>query len=212
MPARNALTRLVGVAPNVESLVDAVEEEQILARILASPRAIRRPAPWLRAALVLAGAAVVAAAIALVSTGAFTGSSRHVALKGAKLDFAGYHFRTPAGYKASSSSCTPNASGNGFAAAASADGGCVEMTVMISMNGSAVPAGAEPVDVGAYQGYLVSSDGSQQTRLYVVLPSLGNVWQALVLLTDSLTPQQLVAVAESGLPPDPAAASTIGPT
>jgi hypothetical protein len=85
---------------------------------------------------------------------------------------------------------------------------------MFSSRGAAIPHGADSVSVGAYQGYLVSADGSQQASLYVVLPALGGFvkWQALVLVARGLTKDQLVAVAESGLPQNPQAAVTIGPT
>ena len=97
-------------------------------------------------------------------------------------------------------SSSPSAAGNGFAAAASADGGCVEAFYVISTSGSAIPQGATPVDVGSYQGYVVAQDGADDSALYVVLPGPGKYWQALLLSAKGLTEAQLVAVAQSGLP------------
>jgi len=222
MRTRNALERLaVAGSPllaEAESLVDAGEEEQILAQILASDRRVAAPHRSRRPVLVLALGAIVTAAVAVVSTGAFTHSNpaaehHRIVLTGPKLQLAGYHFRTPAGFTASSTAC---ASGHrtgqstamqNFAAAASADGGCLEAFIMISLNGSAVPADATPVDVGAYQGYITAADSSQRMTLYVELPALGGEinWQAVVLVSQGLTTEQLIAVAQSGLPATPSA-------
>ncbi|HKU57903.1 MAG TPA: hypothetical protein VJP41_12900 [Gaiellaceae bacterium] len=220
MRTRNSLDRLaVAGRPLVsaaDSLVDVAEEDRILEQILASPRATRRAMPRRRVAIVLVGAAVVAAGVAAIASGLLatsrSGGAGHGALSGAKLQLAGYHFRTPAGFTASSTACSsvhqagpPTAEQNGFAAAGSADGGCVEAYFMISSSGSAIPDGAQPVDVGADQGYLVQQDGSETATLYVVLPGLkgGFDWQALVLFSKGLTTDQLVAVAQSGLPASP---------
>lgn len=206
MRSRNALTRLAAAAPAAESPLDRSEEDRILERILAVPRVRvpRRSRPP-RVAVVLAAIVVLSAALAsieLVGGGGSTAKSRH-RLTGATISLAGYHFRTPAGFQDSSGSCGPSATDR-FSAAASADGGCVEAFFMISMSGSAVPAGATPVGVGAYQGYIVSPDSSQQTTLYVELPAGGDInWQAVVLFSRGLTSDQLVAIAQSGLPAKP---------
>jgi hypothetical protein len=213
MRARNTLTRLAAVAPSTEPVLDAGEEDRILARIFASDRPATQLAGRRRVTLAFIGVAVVVAAIVLASVelprhsgAAGTG----LRLTGAPISLAGFHFRTPAGYQASSSSCGASVTDR-FDAAASADGGCVEVFYMISANGSAVPAGATPVDVGAYQGYTVSPDAKGQTTLYVALPTVSGAdfnWQAVVFFSHGLTVDQLVAVAESGLPPTPSA--TVG--
>ena len=218
MRAHDALERLAAAGgpllAEVESLVDTSEEERILGRILASDRRVAVVHRRRRTVLVLAGVAVLGAAAALASLEIGGGSPATGALSGARIELAGFHFRTPAGFEESTTSCRPTNDFNGFAAAASADGGCLDAFVMFSSRGSAIPAGADPVTVGAYQGYFVSADASQQTSLYVVLPARGGFvkWQALVLDARGLTEDQLVAVAESGLPQNPQTASTIGPT
>jgi hypothetical protein len=217
MRTRNALDRLATAGrpwvAGVDSLVDLGEEDGILAGIVASERpARRREIPRRRTAIALAGAVVVVAALAAVASGGFgTAHDRATGLSGARIQLAGYHFRTPAGFTASDRSCGMSTDPNvvvgvqGFAAAASADGGCVEAYIMLSSNGSAVPAGAAPVTIGAYQAYLESSDSSGRMRLYVRLPDLGHDWQAVVLFATGLTSDQLVAVAQSGLPATPSA-------
>jgi len=217
MHTRNSLDRLAAAGRSwvagADSLVDLGEEDRILARIVASDRpARRRQIPRRRAVIVLAGAVVVVAALAALASGAFGTSHHRVAgLSGARIQLAGYHFRTPAGFTASDSSCGTTTDPNvvvgvqGFAAAASADGGCVEAFIMMSANGSAVPAGATPVTIGAYQAYLETADSSGRMRLYVQLPDLGHDWQAVVLFATGLTSDQLVAVAKSGLPATPSA-------
>ena len=210
MRARNALNRLAAVAPSAEPVLDAVEEDRILARIFASDRPAARLAGRRRLTLALAGVAVVVAGIALASVELpqHSGAARAgLRLTGAPISLAGFHFRTPAGYQDSSSSCGASVTDR-FDAAASANGGCVEVFYMISTNGSGVPAGATPVDVGAYQGYAVSPDANGQTTLYVELPTVAGAdfdWQAVVFFSQGLTVDQLVAVAESGLPATPSA-------
>ena len=228
MRTRNDLERLEAAGrpllAEAESLVDTGEEDRILARILASDRPPARPRATrrLRPALLLAAAAVVAAAIAVVSSDVFTrsnpaaatqtGGPHRVALSGAAFQVAGYRFRSPAGFKASSSSCPGASSGsgpqtvlNGFAAAASADGGCVEAAYLIPGSPSApdpTPADAQAVDVGSYQGYFVSQ-GSAGDTLYVELPAGPAPHPYLVLFAEGLTEDQLIAVAQSGLPQNP---------
>jgi hypothetical protein len=230
MRTRDELERLAvagrPLLAGADALVDAAEEGRILARILASDRpaeavARRRSTPRaLWAALVLVGAVVVAAGVAVVSTGVLGRSNspatrprgdRNLALSGARIELAGYEFKTPAGFKASSDSCVAASSSssgpvtvmNGFAAAASADGGCIEAFGMVSGSGSPAQHGAEPVAVGAYQGYYVPEDDSGESTLYIQIPASGDLSHYLALFAEGLTEQQLIAIAQSGLPPNP---------
>jgi hypothetical protein len=176
--------------------------------------------PRLRVAPAVIAAVTLAAAIAIgvIETGhgnpssTRTGGRRKLALSGARIKLAGYRFKTPSGFTSSSSSCitAPSGSGpktvlDGFAAAASAEGGCLEAFYLISTAGSAIPANAVPVDVGAYHGYLVPQDTSQQTTLYVELPAVDDLSNPyLMLVAQGLTPDELIAVALTGLPSSPA--------
>ena len=227
MRTSNALERLSAAVParlsQPESVVGEDDEAQILARILAtgrpgmeSPRT-RRTRPL----VLLAAAAAAVAMIAIVSTGllsrssspaAGVGRSGHVVLSGPRIQLAGYRFRTPAGFKPSSASCMPAATAgrptavlNGFAAAASADGGCVEAAYLIApstLQSSPIPGSAQPVAVGSYQGYFISQSVDGRSALYVALPKAGGDRNIvyLVLLGRDLTEDNLIAVAQSGLP------------
>jgi hypothetical protein len=225
MHTRNALERLATAGrpllAEADSLVDSAGEDRILERIVMSSRAPARGGR-LRPALLLAAAAIAATSVAVVATGALnnvatraarTGGNRHVALTGPTIQLAGYHFKTPAGFKASSHvSCVagrpdggPGAARNGFSAAASADGGCLEAYFFGTSDAGWTPAqnGAQPVSVGVYQGYYAPMDGSGDSALYVNLPNADGpsglaVW--LTFAAKGLTEQQLIAIAQSGLP------------
>jgi hypothetical protein len=230
MRSRDPLERLAAAGrplhAQADALVGAEEENRILAGILASDR---RPAPRAhrrrRAALVLVGVAVLAAAgvVASLEVGGGGGSSsptgrtghHRVVLSGARIELAGYHFRTPAGFAARNGACPgvdfagngssigPSGSGtNGFAAAASADGGCLG-AFFVAGGYVKIPDGARPVDVGKYQGYLVAPDSSGARALYVRLPQMGEYSPYLALFARGLTSEQLIAVAQSGLPANP---------
>jgi hypothetical protein len=236
MRTRNALEHLEAAGhpllAEADSLVGAVEEDQILERILASSRAparsrtIRRLRPALLAGVVILVAIVVAAA-----SGAFTqsksalpqsnGDHRQFGLTGARIQLAGYRFRTPAGFKASTSSCIsapaaekPRPSIDGFAAAASANGGCVEGVYFVAADWlqtqGLMPDASDAVDVGSYQGYFVPPEASgDESTLYVNLPNAdGPRVVYLVLYARGVTEQQLIAIAESGLPTLPPAGPT----
>lgn len=227
MRAGNELRRLSTAEPallaDTEPLVDAGEEERILGRILASSRTHStgrgRMTRRRRTAYLVVGVGLAAALVAVASIGHGKPSTspplvhHHPPLSGATFQLAGYHFKTPAGFKASSSSCPGASSGsgprtvlNGFAAAASADGGCVEATLLVPGSPSApdaTPADAQPVAVGSYQGYFVAQ-GSSGDTLYVELPSAAAPHPYLVLFAQGLTEEQLIAVAVSGLPGSPA--------
>jgi hypothetical protein len=190
------------------------------------PDVLRRggAAPWertgptpavrrnIRPVLALAGIVVVAAviAVAALKTGRDTQPRSTIAghgkqaLTGAEIELAGHRFRTPAGFKATSRECDAMPLGpglwtviHGSAAAASAEGGCVEggIATLASTAGptailAGIPRSAEPVAVGDYQAYFLAhapSDGCaadpgnsrpcpppvDKTDLYVYIPDAG---------------------------------------
>jgi len=236
MRTRNELERLAaagrGLLAEAESLVDAGEEEQILERVLAFDRSAAATHRRRRAGLVLVLGliAVLAAAgtVAAMEVGGGssqssrpTGHHHQLALSGSRIQLAGYKFSTPAGFKPSTRSCIsapvankPRPAIDGFAAAASADGGCVELVYLVAADWlqahGLMPSAADAVDVGRYQGYFVPPQASgKQSTLYVNLPGAdGKRVVFLVLLSRGLTEAQLIAVAESGLPTLP----PMGPT
>ncbi|HUJ56466.1 MAG TPA: hypothetical protein VLW49_10830 [Gaiellaceae bacterium] len=224
MRARNELERLSEAGrpllADADSLVDDGERDRILTRILASPRSTaRRRIPRRRLPLAIVGAAALAAAVAVVSTGAFrrpsstgpTASGHHhsVALSGTRLELAGYHFRTPAGYTSSDTCPLPATSTPGspdtvvqsMQAAASADGGCVRVAILD--RSWTVPPEAQPIGVGAYDGFLVAPQNIPEETLFVQIPAAQGV-RYLVVAGQGLSVAQLVAIAESGLPAAPA--------
>ncbi len=224
MRTRNSLEHLAAVSP-AEPSIDPGEQERILQRIFTVDRAVVRRRPPV--ALVLVTAAVVGAAIVAVVVArghanapvVQAGGGHHVVLSGARIQMAGYHFQTPPGFMASSSSCATESSSsgphalsnpapvtvtNGFKAAASADGGCVETFFLIPGSPTAptpTPTG-DPVAVGSYQGYYDAHNGSG-SMLYVELPPASAGGAATIILAlygQGLTEDQLIAVAQSGLP------------
>jgi hypothetical protein len=192
----------------------------------------------IRFVLALGGIVVSAAvvAVAALETGRDTrplsNGHRLHGLTGATIHLAGYQFRTPAGFKTSSRACDAMPSGpglwtviHGVAAAASAEGGCVDggIAALASSAGpkpirAGIPRSAEPVAVGDYQGYFLAHappDGcavsptspppcpppQAKSLLYVYLPDASGAGHSVyvVLLAQGLTKDQLIAVAESGL-------------
>jgi hypothetical protein len=230
MRSPDALERLAAARPELPgSLADAGEEEQILAGILASRRTPPRAQRLRRATLVLAGVVLlaVAAAFAALALGhgkrpvtARGGGQHAVTLTGARIRLAGYHFRTPAGFKPSSSCLSapvagqPRPSIDGFAAAATAEGACVEAVDLVAGDWlqahGLMPDASDAVDVGDYAGYFVPPQSAEDpSTLYVNLPGAdGRRVVFLVLRSRGLTESQLIAVALSGLPTLP----SLGPT
>jgi hypothetical protein len=227
MRALDELERLAAAAPAVEVPIDAGEEDRILRRILDSPRRTttrrRPPAP------VLAGVAVLAVAAAAASLelgnsrlpAPTTSGRHHVALTGAKLNLAGYQFRTPAGFKSSTSGCIPapvpgqpQPAIDGFAAAAAADGACVEAADLVAGDWlkahSPIPDAAAPIDVGSYHAFYVAPPAAGgESTLYVSLPDADPSRVVyLVLRARDVTEDELIAIAASGLPTLP----SLGPT
>jgi hypothetical protein len=211
MRTRNSLERLAALAP-AEPSIDSGEEDRILQRILASDRHVRRrrgPIAVALVATVAIGAAVAAYATHGHATSPRT-ASHHAVLSGARIEAAGYHFSTPAGFTSSDASCqgatpapagTPETPANAMRSAASADGGCIEIFYLIAGSPTAPNpfVTGEPVDVGSYQGYY-DPQGDAGATLYVELPQGDARPVFLVLYAQGLTEDQLIAVAQSGLP------------
>ena len=200
----NELQSLADVQPSRDLWADA------LARVGSGDR-FRPPRRQLRRASLGAGLVLAATCAALTFT--VLDQSSPPALTGVTIQVAGYHFKTPAGFKASSSGAChlligPRMSNlppspNAFTTAASADGGCIEVTGLILNPASQMLADAQPVDVGAYQGYLIHGELLQLlvATTYDGIDTLGGPdTQYLVLTTNNLTADQLVAIALSGLP------------
>lgn len=120
---------------------------------------------------------------------------------------AGFRFKLPAGYKTVDSPCaaspspipgTPLTVIGGLAAAASADGGCIEAGLTGWALTVAVPQGVQSVKVGPYQGFL-SSSPTETVILYVAIPAADGT-HYLVLTSVGLSADQVVSVAKAGLP------------
>jgi hypothetical protein len=218
MRTRNALERLAAAVP-AEPSIDSGEEDRILARIVVSDRSPARRSRPIAIGLVLVAAALTVAALA---AGLMRGhpaprvevaESNGVPLTGARIKLAGYHFRTPAGFAPADAceSATPTPPGSpetpahAMRAAASSDGGCVEAFFQVYTDGTTPgDLGATPVDVGTYQGYYVPQVASSgKSALYVELPQGEARPVYLVLYSEGLTEDQLIAVALSGLPASP---------
>lgn len=134
-------------------------------------------------------------------------------IPGQTLRLASYTFQLPAGYTSVASDCTalPTSlgptipvdlgAGSPTAAAASADGGCIE-AVLVGQQ-APMPSGAEAVEVGPYSGFVLTSPSSG-VDLYVEIPAFRG-HHDLVLAAEGLTADQVVSIAKSGLP------SSLGP-
>jgi hypothetical protein len=171
---------------------------------------VRRRRPLL---LSLVAAAATVTALALAFSGKGTGHTQtagqhHRVGREATISLAGYRFRLPAGY-ASSHVCEPATSTPGnpstvihsMRAAASATGGCIGAAILA--RSWTPPPDAQAVSVGSYDGFFVPGD--PQEALFVRIPATGGD-HYLVISAERLAAQQLIAIAESGLP------SSLGPT
>jgi hypothetical protein len=137
-----------------------------------------------------------------------------------RFQLAGYSLTLPAGYHAVSQNCPAltlpanvnvgvrTLGQNPYAAAASASGACIEV-VLAAGPLATPPSGAQPVQVGPYQGYLVTNPNS--IELYVGLPAAEGQ-HALILYANGLSPDDLIAVAASGLPPNGQGNTTVRST
>lgn len=218
MRARNELDRLaVAGRPlhaEADALVSAGEVDFILKRILSAdrPASVGRKRP--RAVFVLVGAVALAVAVATAAVMIGREGSRNNShgLTGATIHLAGYRFKTPAGFTTSNSgSCylvidgfghPPGAQPppNAFSSAASADGGCVEAFGTGSPSGFVVPPNADPVEVDGYQGYVVHGE---LLLLFLWGTPLEPDGAYFALASKGVTEEQLIAIAQSGLPAKP---------
>jgi hypothetical protein len=172
------------------------------------------------------GAVATAAAAALVATcvltlartGAGTPAARQSGASypaqtaprpGPAIQLAGYTFTMPAGFTAIAKPCTPmpdqaslpTRGSNPFAAAASSEGGCLE--VSLAAGPAVIPDTAQAIQVGPYQGF-VSHGPAANLTLYIEMPAADG-HHDLILTARKLSQAQVVAIAKSGLP------TTIGP-
>lgn len=213
MRTRDALERLAvagrPLLADADSLVDPGEEERILEQVLASSRPVAARPPTIRSLrpALLLGAAFIAVALAAVSIEIVARGAGHHRLAGRErtIALAGYRFRLPAGYSRSSGACQPArlTPGRpmtviyGVRAAASAEGGCLDVT--LAAGSPPVPPDVAAVTVGPYTGFLVTQ-GPERETLYLEIPVAGGGDHYLVLSAQGLTSEQLIAVARSGLP------------
>jgi hypothetical protein len=124
---------------------------------------------------------------------------------GTSIRLASYSFNLPSGYKPVRSPCAVAWPSHGprmsFAGATSfarsTDGGCVAVFLAAGV-AAQPPEGAQPVQVGSYKAYLVTGTHSGVV-LFVEIPAR-ETDHALVVIANGLTPHQVVAIAESGLP------------
>jgi hypothetical protein len=190
--------------------------------IRVGPASSRPARSIFRRSLGAAVACVVLAALITVATVSSTGDHRptvtspsqstpssatQTSLAGPTIQLAGYSFRLPAGFSASRSACTDLARALGpstrmlgsdpFASAASSEGGCIE-AVLAAGPPATSSASATPVAVGPYKGFVVLVS-STATDLYVEIPA-ASAHHDLILFGKGLSPEQLVAIARSGLP------------
>ena len=163
------------------------------------------------AALIVVGAlAVAGGGDSHPTSGTHTAAT--VPAAGTTIRLAGYSFQLPAGYQMVGSDCAalppgltptiPVVGENSFAAAASTRGGCIE-ALLAAGDAATVPSGAQSVQVGPYQGFVIAG-APTDVVLYVEIPPAER-HHDLVLVASGLNADQVVAIAESGLP------SSIGP-
>jgi len=228
MNIRTDLERLDDARPAVlhrtETVIDGEEEDRILDRILGSDRdttgtengaTVRRSA--IRSSRRVVGAAaaaflLIAGALVVMFEGGRSPFTRHdhAAATGpsrtphaSTMKLVNYTFKLPSGFTTTIDPCAASGPGPAtpvpvleeFGAAASADGGCIEAFLSSSVT---IPPGAQPVDVGPYQGYMATS-GRSNIALYVSIPTADG-GRYLVLLAQGLTSEQVLTIAQSAFP------------
>lgn len=170
-----------------------------------------------RAAYVVSAAAAAALTVAFAVPSGPATPAPSTGKHGAVLELASFHFLLPSGFVPRDAGCTTPPSvplpqdGNqavhqvganpetvlqAMRSAASADGGCVEVALAAGSN--VVPADATQIAVGNYAGYLSTASNGDLTLIVAIPAAYGTNY--LVLASEGLTQQQLVAIAASGLP------------
>jgi hypothetical protein len=115
-------------------------------------------------------------------------------------------FTLPAGFTATTTQCAPLPPGvtagrtargqAGFAAGASAHGGCVEAALV--PQAVPAPATAEPIPVGRYQGFMTAQAPDRTITLYVEIPAAEGA-QELVVVARNLSGNQVTEIARRTL-------------
>jgi hypothetical protein len=148
-----------------------------------------------------------------------------IALTGGTMRLAAATMHLPAGFQTVPSACAPAPSGLGssisflnssFAAAASANGGCIEAWLADATT-TVVPPQAVPVSINSYQGELYNDQGTGFSTLYATIPAdlYVDVVSAngqpdptatidLVLTANGLSANELESIATAGVPTHPA--------
>lgn len=171
--------------------------------ILAGTRARHRRA-WRYAAAAVAAGVAAGIAVAAVSTGGPSHPARSVGRRPVVVKLASYRLTLPRGFALDAASCLatpspgigPETVPASLQAAASADGGCLEL--LIAAGGVVVPPGATQVSVGSQIGYYVAGTDGTET-LFVAIPAAqGDHY--LVLSASGLTESQLIAIGASAFP------------
>lgn len=205
----------VAVANEVATSVARERLRGAIAAEVANRRRNRRRRHGAGYAVGAAAAAALAVALAVPSGPATP--TRSTGKHGAVLELASYRFSLPSGFVPQDAACTTPPSvpvpqdGNqavhqvganpetvlqAMRSAASSDGGCLEAA--LASGSDVVPADATEIAVGDYEGYLSTASNGDLT-LFVAIPvAYGTNY--LVLASEGLTQQQLVAIATSGLP------------
>jgi hypothetical protein len=149
-------------------------------------------------------AAVGLAAAVLAASGGYLASSLSASENAMPVSLAA--FRLPAGFMATRTPCAPLPSGvgvrrtahgeAGFAAGASAHGGCVEVALVAQA--VRPPEGATPTPVGRYHGFMTTQASDQTITLYVEIPAAKGT-QELVVIARSLSGNQVADIARRTL-------------
>jgi hypothetical protein len=150
---------------------------------------------------------------------ASSSTSATVPLTGGTIRLADATISLPAGFQPVDIACSPIPSGLGpsiqffdsppFAAAASSDGGCFE--ALLASHAS-IPSDTDSVNVGQYQGSVITDESTGVTTLYVTVPAdhfFANPETVngepistidVVLTAKGLSADEVESIAEAGIP------------
>lgn len=174
--------------------------DRILVRM--QPGARHRRA-WRYAVPAVAAGVAAGIVLAVVSTAGPSHPGRSVGRRPVVVKLASYRLTLPRGFALAAASCLATPPGIGpetvpasLQAAASSDGGCLEL--LIAAGGLVVPPSATQVPVGSQTGYYVAGTDGTET-LFVAIPAAqGDHY--LVLSASGLTESQLIAIGASAFP------------